>query len=503
MARVAIEFDNNQIFLAAMQTASRRSQLKHVACLETDGTTEAITNALREKINAEGLAKSDACVVVRRDDVELRLLNVPPAPPNELPGIVKFLAKNEFASLNENWLLDFVRLSGGDDTPGRVMAAGLSPEKKKRIENIVEGAGLRLRNIEFRPYAVAKYLADKLSQDRTIVVVEPMGEQAEITLYQGTSIIAVRKFKLTGNDKARLLEREVKRTIAAESTALNGESLATILLLGDTEQLQPYGQPLAEALESDFQIVDPALDRFYGGQLKGVESSNRFAALVGALNETESTRVAGLDFLNPRKPIVEKQDYSKWKMYGWIAAAALVLMFGFGWWMLSNQSKEIEDLRISLAKITAINEGDENRTAVADTLKEVGEIDKWVTGATNWQENLLIYSEHALTADDAIVDRLEGRTKSKTNSVSIGIETRAADNRAEAALVEELSKAFDVIPGKSELLDGDEYKAQSNLTVTTQIKPEDKVKQIDAQAEKFLNSIRKANAAAASKQVNK
>ena len=47
--------------------------------------------------------------------------------------MVKFVAKNEFASLNDNWVLDFVRLSGDAHQPGKVLAAGLSPEHKTRI----------------------------------------------------------------------------------------------------------------------------------------------------------------------------------------------------------------------------------------------------------------------------------------------------------------------------------------------------------------------------------
>lgn len=499
MARVAIEFDSNQIFLATMQTASRRWMLKHVACIQTGGSISEITEALRAKIDDVGLAKADTCVVVRRGDVELRLLEVPPAPQNELPGMVRFLAKNEFASLNDNWSLDFVQVSGDASTPGQVMAAGFSPEAKTRIKKIVEGAGLRLRNIEFRPYAIAQYLGDQLNKEGPTAVVEPMGDQAEIMVMLGKSIIAVRKFKLVGDNRSRQLEREIKRTFAAKSASLGGQPLANLLLIGKSDQLESIGDTLSKSLNVKYQVIDPERDRVYGGEIKKVNQPNRVVALIGALSQSKT--IETIDFMNPRKPIVEKRDYSRWKMYGWVATAALMLMFAFGWWTLSKQSQEIQEMRDTLASIAAKNQGDgDSRPAVEDTLKEVGAIDQWFTSATNWQENLLTYSQHALTADDAIVDRLEGRMKAKTNTISIGIENRAADNAAEAALVRELSKAFDVIPGKSELVDDDEYKAQSNLTVAKQIDAVDKIKQIDGQAKEFLNAMRKANATAANNQ---
>lgn len=501
MARVAIEFDDHQIFLASMQTASRRSQLKHVACIPAKGTPEEIAASLQAKINEAGLTKSDACVVVGRDDVELRLLDVPPAPANELPGMVRFLAKNKFASLNESWMLDFVRLSGDASTAGRVMAAGLSPESKKRIRQIVEGAGLRLRNIAFRPYAITKYLAGKLGSEAPTAVVEAIGDEAEIMVMHGKSVIAVRKFKLTGDNHARLLEREIKRTVATESASLGGQPLAKLFLLGKSDRLDAIGDSLANSLSVDFEVVDPEQDSLYGREIKTVDESNRMAALIGALSDSDD--IEGIDFLNPRQPIIEKRDYSKWKLYGWIAAAVFLFMCALGWWTLSNQTQEIETMRASLASITAKNQGNgANQPAVEDTLKEVGAIDEWVLGSTNWQENLLIYSQHALTADDAIVDRLEGRVKAKDKTVSIGIENRAADNAAEAALVQELSKVFDVALQKTEFVADDEYKAQSNLTVAKNVDTESRIKQIDKRAEEFLKSIRKANATAASNQTN-
>ena len=501
MARVAIEFDDNQIFLASMQTASRRSQLKHVACIPASGTTEEITAALEAKINEAGLTKSDACVVIGRDDVELRLLDVPPAPKNELPGMVRFLAKNKFASLNDSWMLDFVRLSGDANTTGRVMAAGLSPESKKRFKQIVGNAGLRLRNIVFRPYAITKYLSDKLESTGPTVLVEPIGDEAEIMVMQGKSIIAVRKFKLTGDNHTRQLEREIKRTVATESATLDGKPLSKIILLGKSESLEPIGESLANSLDVGYEVIDPEKDPFHGSEVKKIDDSNRVAALIGALSESDD--MEGLDFLNPRQPTIEKRDYSKWRLYGWVAAAVFLLMCGFGWWTLSNQSKEIQAMQASLASITAKNQGNgANQPAVEDTLQEVGAIDDCVLASTNWQENLLTYSQHALTADDAIVDRLEGRLKAKDKTVTIGIQNRAADNAAEAALVEELSKVFDVALQKTEFVADDEYKAQSNLTVAKTVDTESQIKQIDKRAEEFLKTIRKANASAANNQTN-
>ena len=492
MARVAIEFDDRQIFLAATQTTSRRVQLKHLTCLKHEDTPDAATEALTKEIAKAGLTKSDAVVVVCRSDVELRLLDVPPAPESELPAMVRFVAKNEFASLNDNWVLDFVRLSGDAKEPGKVLAAGLSPEVKSRIEKTIESAGMRLKQITFRPLAVANYFASQLTGDDLRVLIEHRNGSANISLFNGRSMFATRTIRLIGDDLAKTYEREIKRTISVAH--LPADELSEILLLGEKETVTPLGVSLSKSFSKPHRVVDPANERAYGKKLQSVDHNHRYIPLVGTFTDQLPDATPGMDFLNPRKVEVQKTDFSKWYIYAGAAAAGLFLLFAIGYWQLSKQASEIAKLDKKLEAIRSLNNGETDRPAVEDTLKRVAEIDDWVLDAVNWQDMLLAYSEHALTPDDTIVDSLIADQK---GPVQFNIRARVKDAQTEGKLVKELQEQpeFVATQKSSEDFRGTDFKIESRLDIGLKRDRTQLLQEVDKRAGTLQRELRAQRAA--------
>ncbi|MDB2686789.1 hypothetical protein N9Y42_06215 [Mariniblastus sp.] len=477
-----------------MQTISRRPQLKHLTCLDHEGTEEAATAALTAEVASAGLAKSDVVVVVCRSDVELRLLDVPPAPESELPAMVKFVAKNEFASLNDNWVLDFVRLSGDAKEPGKVLAAGLSPEHKKRIEKSVEAAGLRLKQIVFRPLAVADYLASQLTGDGLRVLIDHKDDSANISLFNGRSMFATRTIRLVGSNLDKTLEREVKRTVAVAHVP--ADQLSEILLVGPKETVTPLGESLSNSFSKPHRVIDPTTNRAYGRKLRSVDQNHRYIPLLGTFAELPADTTPGMDFLNPRQVEIKKTDFSKWYLYGGVAAVGVLLLFGYGYLRLSQQASKIAERKDRLDYITSLNNGDKGRPAVDATMKKVGEIDDWVTDAVNWQDTLLEYSEHALTADDTIVDSLIARQKGSTQ---LTIKARVADAQTKSKLVNELQKQPDFVTTQknSEPINDREFAIEARLEIGLARDRQQLLREIDARAEAFMSEQRAARSAAA------
>ena len=493
MARVAIEFDGQQTFLAAMHTASRRAQLKHLTCLQHEASEEATTLTLTTEVAKSGLAKSDAVVVVCRSDVELRVLDVPPAPESELPAMVKFVAKNEFASLNDNWVLDFVRLSGDANQPGKVLAAGLSPERKKRIAETVESAGMRLKQIVFRPLAVANYLASQLTGDDLRVLIEHRDDSANISLFSGRAMVSTRTIRLVGNNLAKTYEREIKRTVGVAN--ITADKLGEILLLGEKEIVTPLGVSLSEAFSKPHRVIDPAVDRAHGKKLRGVDHIHRYVPLLGTFAEQQADATPGMDFLHPRKVEIQKTDFSRWYLYAGVVALGLLLLFGYGFWQLSQQANQIAQKKKRLERITQVNNGETARPAVELTMKQVGEIDDWVVSGINWQDALLAYSEHALTPDDTIVDSL---IASEKGASQLTIRARIANTQVENDLVKELQKRpeFITMQQGSKPLDDREFSMESKLEIGLKRDPQLLLRQVDKRAETLLTELRAARSAA-------
>ena len=82
----------------------------------------AVGRRIAEVLAQRGLTGSDALVGLGRTSIELRSLSLPPAPPEELPDLVRFQAMQAFTTIGEDWPLDFVELGTQDDVaqcPGR------------------------------------------------------------------------------------------------------------------------------------------------------------------------------------------------------------------------------------------------------------------------------------------------------------------------------------------------------------------------------------------------
>ena len=117
-----------------------------------------------------------------------------------------------------------------------------------------------------------------------------------------------------------------------------------------------------------------------------------------------------MDFVNPRKPIVVKRDNSRRYQVGAAVAAVFVIAIASGWWMLRQQTSEINRLREDLAYLVRLNEGVGDNPSVDQITDEVDKIDAWKVADINWLKELSEYSERSLTPDDNIVDVFDAIT---------------------------------------------------------------------------------------------
>ena len=99
--------------------------------------------------------KVTTLVGVGRDNVQMKLLSLPPAPPDELPDLVRFQAEREFTALGTDAALDFIPLSGDAQTPNQVLALALSPAGMTEAREVCEALGVEPDRIPVRGCAAA------------------------------------------------------------------------------------------------------------------------------------------------------------------------------------------------------------------------------------------------------------------------------------------------------------------------------------------------------------
>src|SRR3954451_19167004 len=92
--------------------------------------------------------KVTTLVGVGRDHIQIKLLSLPPAPPEELPELVRFQAERELTALGADAALDFIPITGDAQTPHQVLAFALNPAGMNEAREVCEALGVEADRIE-------------------------------------------------------------------------------------------------------------------------------------------------------------------------------------------------------------------------------------------------------------------------------------------------------------------------------------------------------------------
>ena len=122
---IAIEWSAQEIRAVVAALGGHRVAIEHAFAVPCNGgepgaepPEQRIGRLIAAELDARGIGRPPALVVVRRGGIELRQLQLPPAPEEDLPDMVRFQAAREFNELNEDWRLDFVPIDETADGAG-------------------------------------------------------------------------------------------------------------------------------------------------------------------------------------------------------------------------------------------------------------------------------------------------------------------------------------------------------------------------------------------------
>jgi Tfp pilus assembly protein PilN len=111
---------------------------------------------------------------------------------------VRFQAMRDFHSLGEDWPLDYVPLGSNPAEPRQVLAVALSPELLAQIRSTCQRAGLEVGHLILRPYAAASLFLRRAatSEYRVRLLVDILGEEADLTAMVGDTVVFLRTARL-------------------------------------------------------------------------------------------------------------------------------------------------------------------------------------------------------------------------------------------------------------------------------------------------------------------
>lgn len=409
---LALEWNSHEIRVAVACGRGNRVVIEHAFLVPwNEGASGAgqpeqrIGQRIAEELDLRGIGRPQTLVAVGRTSIELRQIQLPPAPDEDLPDMVHFQAAREFNELDEHWLLDFVPIDEGSDGPRTVLATAIAPVVIGQIEGVCQGAGLKMQRLLLRPCAAASLLTGEKAETRgkLRLLVDLLSDEADLTVVLDGKAVFLRTMRLAANlPPLPALLAEIRLTMAAVQSQLAGRKVQAIVLCGQDK----IHADLAQSIEAEFGLPTESIDPFAGLELGPAlrgslpEHPGRFAPLLGMLLAEIKQTSHAIDFLHPRR---RAEPPSRRKT--WIAAAVVAALLPLGYltyariesYLLANevdrlttQSKSLDADIVSAKKV---------RTTVA-------EISKWTDGEAIWLDQLRALSEGFPPAQEAILGQL-------------------------------------------------------------------------------------------------
>ena len=374
---------------------------------------EELQRQVRRLLDEHQFSKADCLLAVGRSAVELKYMSLPPVPDDELPELVRFQAIKEFATIGEDWPIDYLPLDSDPAKPRHVMAATLNPQFVGRFREVCTELNITLRSIVLRPCGMASLVCRQftLADNEGSLLIDPLDRQMDLAVLLGKSLVFLRSARSepgTWSDESlSAATMEVRRTIAAASSRLAGNKFTAIYVCGSG----PAHRTFAERLESETGTTTYLFDPF--GELKATDElidvpedeRSRYAPLVGMLLDAAEEKSHALDFLRPRRKQEPPSRRREYTLAGAAAAAIFLVVGGWFWLQLHALNAELEQLT------DASKELDNLVKRGQDLDKKIGEIDKWSATDVTWIDELATLSEKLPPAEQLLLYQLRASAK--------------------------------------------------------------------------------------------
>lgn len=328
-------------------------------------------------------------VGVGRDQVQMVQLTLPPAPPEELPELVRFQADRELTSLGSEAALDYIPLTGDATTQHQVLAAALAASGIAEVADICAAMGVEADRITLRATAAASFVARSLAagRDEVTLVANRLTDEADLTVLVGDQVVLVRTVRLPDASEAagrqRALAGEIRRTAAAVRQQLGEKQVSRVALCGNASET-PEAMALGDELGIAVEMFDVAEHAPTGINRTNLPAENlaRLAAVLGmALGEADR-RPPALDFLNVRRR-VEARRFTRTHALAATAAAVVLLAFvAMLWKQAVVPARELRSVSAELASAQG------QAKQFEGVVKQADAIDAWLATDVNWLDEL-------------------------------------------------------------------------------------------------------------------
>lgn len=341
---------------------------------------------LAQSLKEAGATADSALVVLPRESLVVRRLDLPNAPDTELPDLVRFQAATKSSTPLDRLALDYIPIPLEENAAQRqVLMVTVDGTRLKTIREVMAAANLDLRGVGVSPVSVAELVTRIEGEhsadphEATLVVYQDL-RRVEITIVQQRSVVFTHQLQLSGSedgDGIRASIVEINRASVALSQSQHDVEITEVCLIHSGNADPALEQALAERFGGRLHVLDVAKARGikWDSHIERASLAG-FAPAIGMALSYDAARVPAIDFLNPRR---REEAPDRTKLTLGLAAAGVVLVAGLGYglfrWHLSGLESQIADYDSQAAEL--------QRTlkAGAPELEAAGRIEEWVEGS--------------------------------------------------------------------------------------------------------------------------
>src|SRR4051812_19791920 len=349
--------------------------------------------------------KVTTLVGIGREHVQIKLLSLPPAPPEELPDLVRFQAERELTALGPDAALDFIPIAGDAQTQNQVLAFALNPAGIAEAREVCEALSLEIGRIEVRGCAATAFAsrASGIATTEVALIVNPLAEEADLAVQADDKVILLRTVRLPDPSQTEARQRaligEIRRTIAAVRQQLTDRQVDKVIICGNEPSIGRSSN-LADELKVPVSLIDPVAQAPAGLSSKSVppESLGRFGATLGmALSEVDR-RAPIVDFANVRRRLDVRRFSRAHILTAGVAAAAVLWFAAHLYQQISAPTRELVELQARIRDVESQAETYKDVTAQAAIME------RWSATTVNWLDEIKNTAERVrpkpLTAKD-------------------------------------------------------------------------------------------------------
>lgn len=397
---LALEWENEQ--LCGVQARVTAGQVRIRRCFQLKKPDDLdLADAkragvwLKEQLTQYGIKTEPVCVTLPRDEAVVKRLELPDAPDDELPALVRFQAGAKSSQPLGELSLDFLPLPLRDGVTGREVLMATIPRKAvEEIRGVCERAGLYLTALGLAPVAIAELVVRREqppSEDAhaASLVVSRHGSRVEIFVIRRGHLLFAHSTRLSPED-----DNQTQQAIIAEMfralVALQGLHAAVKItqvwmLVDPADHHGGLAEHLSRRLGCPVEALDPfATVEWERHDAELPRDRSLFAGPVGMLLSKSGALAPAIDFLAPRQPPVKRDPRKRRNVMlaAGAVAAAVVLAGSYALW-LHDLNKKIEDLQKDEGTLAAAVKRGE------PVLKQADLVQQWSDAHVVWLDEML------------------------------------------------------------------------------------------------------------------